>query len=91
VQIYHNQAIRCIERWACPTHHEKVLYVSLPYVIQTLSVDWSKVARLESKQLFLVKTGDGNVYRGGLNSRETEAGRPIEIEIAETPVNAHRN
>jgi hypothetical protein len=68
-----------------------VLYVSLPYVIQTLSVDWSKVARLESKQLFLVKTGDENVYRGGLNSRETEAGRPIEIEIAETPVNAHRN
>ena len=63
-----------------------VLYVSLPYVIQTLSVDWSKVARLESKQLFIVKTEDGTVYRGVLNSRETKAGRPIEIEIAETPV-----
>jgi hypothetical protein len=63
-----------------------VLYVSLPYVIQTLSVDWSKVARLESKQLFLVKTEDGSVYRGVLNSREAGAGRPIEIEIAETPV-----
>jgi hypothetical protein len=62
-----------------------VLYVSLPYVIQTLSVDWSKVARLESKQLFIVKTEGGNVYRGVLNSRETGAGRPIEIEIAETP------
>ena len=63
-----------------------VLYVSLPYVIQTLSVDWSKVARLESKQLFLVKTEDGSVYRGVLNSREAGAGRPIEIEITETPV-----
>jgi hypothetical protein len=63
-----------------------VLYVSLPYVIQTLSVDWSKVARLESKQLFFVKTENGNVFRGVLNSRKTGAGRPIEIEIAETPV-----
>jgi hypothetical protein len=62
-----------------------VLYVSLPYVIQTLSVDWSKVARLESKQLFFVKTEDGTVYKGVLSSRETGAGRPIEIEIAETP------
>ncbi|HXY52666.1 MAG TPA: DUF481 domain-containing protein [Terriglobales bacterium] len=61
-----------------------VLYISLPYVIQTLSVDWSQVARLESKQLFLVKTGDGSVYRGILNSTETPAGRPIQIQVAET-------
>src|SRR5215469_16678588 len=62
-----------------------VLYVSLPYAIQTLSVDWSQVARLESKQLFLVKTEDGSVYRGILNSTETPAGRPLEIQVAETP------
>lgn len=62
-----------------------VLYVSLPYVIQTLSVDWTKVARLESKQLFIVKTEDGTVYKGVLNSRETGGRRPIDIEIAETP------
>lgn len=61
-----------------------VLYVSLPYAIQTLSVDWSKVVRLESHQLFIVKTEDGTVYEGVLNSRET-GGRPIKIEIAETP------
>ena len=52
-----------------------VLYVGLPYVIQTLSVDWSKVAHLESKQLFIVKTEDGSVYNGTLNSSET-APRP---------------
>ncbi|WP_263365679.1 DUF481 domain-containing protein [Edaphobacter bradus] len=64
-----------------------VLYVSLPYVIETLSVDWSKVARLESKQLFLVKTESGTVYRGVLNSTESSPDRPIKIEVAETPEN----
>jgi hypothetical protein len=62
-----------------------VLYFGLPYVIQTLSVDWSQVAHLESKQLFLVKTQDGSVYRGVLNSTETPAGRPLQIQVAETP------
>ena len=62
-----------------------VLYVSLPYVIQTISIDWSEVARLESKQLFLVKTADGSVYRGIMNSTEAPAGRPIQIQVAETP------
>jgi hypothetical protein len=62
-----------------------VLYFGLPYVIQTLSVDWSQVAHLQSKQLFLVKTEDGSVYRGILNSTETPAGHPLEIQVAETP------
>jgi len=62
-----------------------VLYVSLPYVIQTLSVDWSKVERLESKQLFIVKMEDGSVYSGTLNTAETPAGRPMKIQVAETP------
>ena len=62
-----------------------VLYFSLPYVLQTLSVDWSQVAHLESKQLFLVKTADGSVYRGVLNSTEMPAGHPIQIRVAETP------
>jgi hypothetical protein len=61
-----------------------VLYVSLPYGIQTLSVDWSQVASVRSKQLFFVTTEDGSVYRGIINSVQTAAGRPIEIEIAET-------
>jgi hypothetical protein len=63
-----------------------VLYVSLPYVIQTLSVDWSKVARLESKQLFIVMMEDGTVYKGILNSTEPPFGHhPMEIQVAETP------
>jgi Protein of unknown function, DUF481 len=62
-----------------------VLYLSLPYVIETMSVDWSKVAHLESKQLFLVRTEDGSVYNGTLNSNETNGDRPIEINVTETP------
>jgi hypothetical protein len=62
-----------------------VLSVSPPYVIQTISVDWTKVARLESKQLFIVKMQDGSVYRGILNTAETPDGHSMEIQVAETP------
>ena len=62
-----------------------VLSVSPPYVIQTISVDWSQVARVESKQLFIVKMQDGTVYRGILNSVETPAGHSMDIQVAETP------
>lgn len=58
------------------------LFVSLPYVVETLSVDWSKVARLESRQLFLVKTESGAVYRGVINSTESSPDRPLKIEVA---------
>ena len=63
-----------------------VLNVSLPYVIQTLSVDWSSVAHLESAQLFILRTADGSVYRGILSMAETETDKLIKIEVAETPM-----
>ncbi|HEY2467754.1 MAG TPA: hypothetical protein VGI45_07920, partial [Terracidiphilus sp.] len=58
-----------------------VLYVSIDYVDGTTSVDWSKVARLESKQFFVVKTEDGSVYTGELRTEETGANRPVQIKI----------
>jgi Protein of unknown function, DUF481 len=61
-----------------------VLYMSMEYILGTSSVQWSKVARLESKQLFLVKTEDGSVYTGPLNTTDTPAGLPLEITVAET-------
>jgi hypothetical protein len=60
-----------------------VLYFGIPYIIETVSVDWTKVARLESNQLFIVKTEDGSVYNGTLSSIETPGGRPIEIRVTE--------
>ena len=62
-----------------------VLYVSMSYILGTSSLDWSKVARLESKQLFIVKTQDGSVYKGTLNTSEAEGGRPVKIEVVEAP------
>jgi len=58
-----------------------VLYVSFDYIDGTASVNWSKVARLESKQLFLVKTEGGSVYTGILNAADTPAGRPVKIQV----------
>ena len=58
-----------------------VLYVSIDYVDGTTSVDWRKVARLESKQLFVVKTEDGSVYTGELRTEEAGANRPVQIKV----------
>lgn len=61
-----------------------VLYVSFDYILGTSSVQWSKVAHIESKQLFIVKTADGSVYAGTLSTAETEEKRPIKIEVVES-------
>ena len=64
---------------------EGVLYVGFDYIDGTASVQWSKVARLQSSQLFIVKTEDGSVYTGKLNTPETPVGQPVRIQILETP------
>ena len=61
-----------------------VLSVSLDYVDGTISVQWSKVARLESSQAFLVLTQDGSVHTGKLTTIDTPANQPVKIQIAET-------
>lgn len=59
-----------------------VLYVSMSYILGTSSVQWTEVASLESKQLFIVKTENGFVYTGTLGTRKSEGkDRPMEIEI----------
>jgi hypothetical protein len=62
-----------------------VLYVSLDYVQGTVSVDWSKVDHLESKQSFIVKVEDGSVYSGMLSSTQTAGHRPMDIRVYEKP------
>jgi Protein of unknown function, DUF481 len=61
-----------------------VLYVNMSYILGTSSLDWSRVAHVESKQLFIVKTQDGTVYKGTLNTAEAEGGRPVTIEVIQT-------
>ncbi|MFZ0707075.1 MAG: hypothetical protein WAM71_15830, partial [Candidatus Korobacteraceae bacterium] len=45
-----------------------VLYVSFDYIKGTTEVNWLKVHHIESKQLFLVKSGQGNSYIGTLST-----------------------
>jgi len=63
-----------------------VLYVSFDYIDGTASIDWSKVAHLESTQLFVIKTEDGSVYTGTLGTSETGASRPVKIQVVDNPV-----
>lgn len=62
-----------------------VLYVSFDYIDGTASVDWTKVQRIESMQLFVVKTEGGVVYTGTLKTPEKPEDQPVEIEIVEGP------
>ena len=64
---------------------EGVLYAKFDYILGTSSVQWSKVAYIESKQLFVVRTADGSVYTGTLGTAETEEKRPVKIEVIESP------
>jgi hypothetical protein len=62
-----------------------VLRVKLNYVGGTISLQWLKVARVESSQLFLVQTQDGAVYSGTIGTLETSANRPVEFQITKEP------
>jgi hypothetical protein len=59
------------------------LFISLDYILNTQSLDWSKVDHVESKQLFIVKTQDGLVYSGTLSTPTTPGARPVKIQILE--------
>jgi hypothetical protein len=58
-----------------------VLKVDLDYVDGTISVDWLKVARLESNFLFLVQLQNGSIYSGKVLSPEAIEGAPVRFEI----------
>jgi hypothetical protein len=60
-----------------------VLYVSFDYIKGTSEVNWLKVHHIESKQLFLVKTGQGNSYVGSLSTAEAGEARPIHIQVVD--------
>ena len=62
-----------------------ILYISVGYLLGTQSLQWSEIQRLESKQLFIVKTEDGSSYVGSLSTVEAADSRPIRIAIVEKP------
>lgn len=64
-----------------------VLYASFDYVDGTVSIAWSKVARVESNQLFIVHTEDGSIYEGTIRTPESPAQQPVRIEVLEIAQN----
>lgn len=62
-----------------------VLYFGLDYASGDVSIEWAEVARIDSKQLFIVKTEGGSVYVGNLATvAKTAPGGITELEIIET-------
>jgi hypothetical protein len=57
------------------------LNVSVDYLDGTISVEWSKVIRLTSPQLFIIKTEDGSAYSGRLSTVDAGKDRPIEFQV----------
>jgi putative salt-induced outer membrane protein YdiY len=60
-----------------------VLYASFDYVDGTVSLQWSKVARVESSQLFIVYVQDGSIYEGAIRTAVTGAQQPVAMEVLE--------
>ena len=63
------------------------LQVSLDYVEGTISVQWSRVQRLDSKRLFIVTLEDGSVYTGTLSIAETLPDEPTKLQLSSGPGN----
>jgi hypothetical protein len=61
-----------------------VLKIDLSYVDGTLAVHWLNVARVESKQLFVIHAQDGSIYTGTLSMAASQADK-IRIAEGETP------
>jgi len=59
------------------------IYVSLDYVDGTISVEWSRLARLESPSLFLVQLDDGSVYTGNISIHPVEGTDSVLVELTE--------
>jgi putative salt-induced outer membrane protein YdiY len=58
-----------------------ILLVDLDYVDGSISIDWLKVARLESQYLFLVQLQDGSMYSAKVVTPEALSGESPRITI----------
>jgi len=71
-----------------------VLYASFEYVDGTVSIQWSKVSRVETNQLFLIHTQDGSIFEGTIRTPETLSQQPVRIEVLDphrsTPLDQSR-
>jgi hypothetical protein len=61
-----------------------VLNISVDYLSGTIEVEWAEVVRLESPQLFIIKTADGSAYAGKISTADLGKDHPIEFQVALT-------
>jgi hypothetical protein len=62
-----------------------VLYFGLDYADGDAVIEWAKVARIETRQLFIVKMADGSVFVGSLSTApQTKPGAATRLQIVET-------
>jgi len=57
------------------------VYASVDYIDGTVKIEWSKVARIDSKQPFIVRTQDGSVYNGTISTAESQGDTPVTLAI----------
>jgi len=74
------------DRWTCEIKKldRAYLYVKLDYVDGTVSVDWSKVDRVDSPQLFVVRTERGDLLSGPLATPD-KSGEGRQIAVGPEP------
>jgi hypothetical protein len=58
-----------------------VLYVAHDDVDGTMRIQWSKVVRVESSHLFIIKTQDGSFYTGTLSTGRMPDGRSMVFRV----------
>jgi Protein of unknown function, DUF481 len=57
------------------------VYASVDYIDGTVKIGWLKIARIDSKQPFIVRTQDGSVYSGTIKTTESQGKTPLTIAI----------
>jgi hypothetical protein len=58
-----------------------VLVIDVPYIDGSIQINWLDVARLESKELFLVHLQDGSIFTATVVNADSPEGQPVMIEV----------
>jgi len=60
-----------------------VLTIKMPYTNNDVTIDWNQVARLESKQMFIIETRKGE-YHAGQIATDAEKGDHLDVTLGPT-------
>jgi Protein of unknown function, DUF481 len=57
------------------------VYASVDYIDGTVKIEWSKVARIDSTQPFIVRTQGGSVYAGTIKTTQSGGEAPLTLAV----------